>query len=56
MISDYFIGHLEKSKGYKFYSPNHNTRIIKFDNARFTENYDISGNVDPEKLFLKTIW
>ena len=40
----YFIGYAEKSKGYRFYCPNHNTRIIESGNARFIENVDISGS------------
>ena len=43
-ISGYFIGYLEKSKGYRFYCPNHSTRIVESGNARFIENCDISGS------------
>ena len=43
-ISGYFIGYLEKSKGYRFYCPNHSTRIVESENARFIENCDISGS------------
>ena len=34
-VSGYFIGYLEISKGYRFYCPNHNIRIVESDNARF---------------------
>ena len=43
-ISGYFIGYPEKSKGYRFYCPNHSTRIVESGNARFIENCDISGS------------
>lgn len=36
--NEYFIGYLEKSKRYRFYCPNHNTRIVEFGNVRFIEN------------------
>ena len=43
-ISGYFIRYPEKSKGYRFYCPNHSTRIVESGNARFIENCDISGS------------
>ena len=43
IISGYFIGYSEKSKGYRFYYPNHSTRIVKTGNARFIENGEING-------------
>ncbi|WVZ04530.1 hypothetical protein V8G54_025336 [Vigna mungo] len=43
-ISGYFIGYPEKSKGYRFYCPNHSTRIVESGNARFIENGQFSGS------------
>ena len=43
-ISGYFIGYLDKSKGYKFYSPKHSTRIIETGNTKFLENGEINGS------------
>ncbi|CAL9086513.1 unnamed protein product, partial [Musa textilis] len=43
-ISGYFIGYPEKSKGYKFYCPNHSMRIVESGNARFLENGETSGS------------
>ena len=43
-ISAYFIGYVEKSKGYRFYYPSHNTSIVKLINAKFLENDLISGS------------
>jgi len=34
-INGYFIGYLEKSKGYRFYCPNHS--MSEIGNARFIE-------------------
>ena len=54
-ISGYFIGYPEKSKGFRFYCPNHSTRIVETGNARFIENSEISGsdnlrNVDIQEV------
>ncbi|RDX88425.1 hypothetical protein CR513_29983, partial [Mucuna pruriens] len=48
-ISSFFIGYFEKSKGYKFYCPNHSMRIVEYDNARFIENGQFSGSVKSRK-------
>ena len=34
-VSGYFIGYPEKSKGYRFYCPNHSSRIVEKGNAKF---------------------
>ena len=34
-ISEYFIGYPDKSKGYRFYYPNHSTKIVEIENVRF---------------------
>ena len=46
-ISGYFISYPEKSKGFRFYCPNHITRIIESGNARFIENDEVSGTETP---------
>ena len=43
-ISGYFIGYVERSKGYIFYCPSHNTMIVESRNAKFLENDLISGS------------
>nr|GEV39912.1 hypothetical protein [Tanacetum cinerariifolium] len=43
-ISCYFIGYPKRSKGYRFYYPNHTTRIVKTRDAEFLENGKISGS------------
>ncbi|RVW95033.1 Retrovirus-related Pol polyprotein from transposon TNT 1-94 [Vitis vinifera] len=43
-ISAYFIGYAESSKGYRFYCPSHNTRIVESRNPKFLENDLISGS------------
>ncbi|RVX10568.1 hypothetical protein CK203_017063 [Vitis vinifera] len=43
-ISGYFIGYAKKSKGYRFYCPSHNTRIMESRNAKFLEYDLISGS------------
>ena len=37
-ISAYFIGYIERSKGYRLYCPSHSTRIVESRNAKFLEN------------------
>jgi len=49
-ISGFFIGYLDKSKGYIFCCPNHNTRIVEFGNARFIENGQISGSEESREV------
>lgn len=53
--NEYFIGYLEKSKRYRFYCPNHNTKIVEFENVRFIENGKINkstelGNVEIQEV------
>lgn len=52
-ISGYFIGFPEKSKGYRFYCPNHSTRIVETGNARFIENDEISGSDEPRNAIIQ---
>lgn len=45
-VSAFFIGYLEKSKGFRFYCPNHRTRILETNKARFVdEMYDFDNIV-----------
>ena len=43
-ISGYFIGYVERFKGYRFYCPSHSTRIVESRNTKFLENNLISGS------------
>ena len=43
-ISGYFIGYAERSKGYRFFCPSHNTKIVESRNAKFLKNDLISGS------------
>ena len=54
-VSGFFIGYPEKSKGYRFYCPNHSTRIVESGNARFIENGQISGSSEPRKVNVQEI-
>ena len=54
-ISGYFIGYLMKSKGYRFYYPNHCTKIVEIDNAKFIENGEISGSDQLQKTNIQKI-
>ena len=49
-ISDFFISYPEKSKGYRFYCPNHNTKIVETRNARFIENGEVIGSQEPHNV------
>ena len=55
MISGYFIGYPEKSKGYRFYCPNHSLRIVETNNAKFIENYEVSGSDERHNVELKEV-
>ena len=54
-ISGYFIGYPDKSKGYRFYCPNHSVRIVETGNARFLENGEISRSNEPRKVDVEEI-
>ncbi|GJV69663.1 retrovirus-related pol polyprotein from transposon TNT 1-94 [Tanacetum coccineum] len=54
-VSGYFIGYPEKSKGYKFYHPNHSFGIVKTSNAKFLENGDVSGSVKNQVVNINKI-
>ena len=49
-ISGYFIGYLERSKGFRFYCPTYTTKIVESGNARFLESEDISGSNAPRNV------
>jgi hypothetical protein len=49
-ISGNFIGYSERSYGYRFYYPNHSTRIVESGNARFIENGQSSGSDVPRNI------
>ncbi|KAL0544331.1 hypothetical protein IC582_019444 [Cucumis melo] len=53
--SGFFIGYPEKSKGYRFYCPNHSTRIVETGNVRFIENDIISGSLEPRKVKIQEV-
>jgi hypothetical protein len=44
IVSCYFIGYPERSKGFRFYCPSHTTRIVETRHAVFFKNYNISGS------------
>ena len=54
-ISGHFIGYPEKSKGYRFYCPNHSTRIVESGNARFIENGRFSGSGESRKVDIREL-
>ena len=54
-ISGYFIGYPMKSKGYRFYCPNHSTKIVETGNARFIENGEIRGSDQLQKTNIQEV-
>ena len=52
-ISGYFVGYVEKSKGYRFYCPSHTIRFVESRNAKFLENDIISGSDLPRNTISK---
>uniref|UniRef100_A0A803LZ05 Retroviral polymerase SH3-like domain-containing protein n=1 Tax=Chenopodium quinoa TaxID=63459 RepID=A0A803LZ05_CHEQI len=55
IVSGYFIGYPENSKGYRFYCPNHSTRIVETGNARFLENGENSESNELRKVEIEEI-
>ena len=54
-ISGYFIGYPMKSKGYRFYCPNHSTKIVETSNVRFIENGKIRGSDQLQKTNIQEV-
>ena len=51
-INGYFIGYSEKSKGYKFYCPLNSLTIVESKVAKFLENDNNNGSVQPWNIDL----
>ena len=54
-ISCYFISYPKRSKGYKFYYPNHYTRIIETSTTKFLENEINNGSHESRKVMSSPI-
>ena len=54
-ISGYFISYPMKSQGYRFYCPNHSTKIVETGNVRFIENGEMrrSDQLQKKQIFKK---
>ena len=52
-ISGYFIGYPKKSKGYRFYCPNHSLRIVETGNAKFIESGEVSRSAERQNVEIK---
>ena len=50
-VSDY----PEKSRGYRFYCPNHSSRIIETGNSKFIENGEVSGSTNKKIMDINEI-
>jgi hypothetical protein len=44
IVSYYFIGYRERSKGFIFYCPSHTTRIVEIRRAVFFKNDNFHGS------------
>ena len=54
-VSGYFIGYPENTKGYRFYCPNHSTRIVETGNAKFYENDEASGSIKQNEAIIQEV-
>ena len=45
----------KNQKGYMFYCPTHNTRIVETGNARFIENGETSGSEASQSVEIKEV-
>jgi hypothetical protein len=48
--SGFFNGYPKKSKRYRFYCPNYNTRIVNTKNDKFIENDEVSESETPHNV------
>ena len=55
IVSDYFIGYVVNSKGYRFYYPNHVPKIVEARNGKFLDDYKLSRSGFPHKDEFKKI-
>jgi hypothetical protein len=51
--SGHFIGYAVNSKGFRFYCPSHNTRIVESINAKFLEDLEHSRSANPQRIELE---
>jgi hypothetical protein len=51
--SGHFISYAVNSKGFRFYCPSNNTRIVESMNAKFLEDLEHSGSAYPQMIELK---
>jgi hypothetical protein len=54
-VSCYFIGYLDKSKGYRFYCPDRLTKFVETRKAVFLEDAGISGSFPRREINLEEI-
>ena len=48
--SRYFIGYVVNSKGFRFYCPSHTPRTVEARNAKFLEDFELSGSSFPRRI------
>jgi hypothetical protein len=53
--SGHFIGYAVNSKGFRFYCPSNNIRIIESINAKFLEDLEHSGSAYPQRIELEEV-
>ena len=54
-VNGYLIGYPEESKRYRFYCPNHSSRIIETINTRFIESGEVSGSAHKQIVDINEI-
>jgi hypothetical protein len=52
-VSCYFIGYLEKSKGFYFYCPNRHTKYVEMRHVIFLEDEMMRGGTVPREISLE---
>jgi hypothetical protein len=52
-VSCYFIGYLEKSKGFRFYCPDRHTKFVEMRHAVFLEDEMMRGSTVPQEISLE---
>jgi hypothetical protein len=52
-ISGHFINYAVNSKGFRFYCPSNNTRIVDSMNVKFLEDLEHSGSAYPQMIELE---
>ena len=54
-VSNFFIGCLERSKGYRFYCPSYDLKIAETSHAKFLEDGESTGSTENRNIVFEEV-